>query len=414
MYKVKDNLTTWVELLETESYSGEEDMMRGFIEAFIESEGIQCTVKHDKGNMYIEKNVLNEDGLYPTYVAHIDTVHSIIPDDKGRLKAIEIDDAWIGMNTVSMDFSGIGGDDKCGIWAALMVLKFFNKVKIAFFHSEEMGCVGSGEADVSFFDDSSFVLQTDRRGFGEFTTTIMGTDMGDSDFFNDFSAKWEENGLNSYEKLQSVDGGMTDVWQLRVLGVECPCANVASGYYRPHSKDEFILESEMDYVVGQFITFGQEFGSKQYEKTKAEDPWTRRDYGYGGGHWRHLDPPSSDTTKVEMSYEENGLQPCDCGCYYFEYDVDLEEAVCDYCGNNEPLAFEKLSEYSQQRVISEIWSDDESPSDDNPPFDYDTSDYYSDEALNAYKYLTKKPVSSLTDEQWRWANEFETINDLNL
>ena len=38
-------------------------------------------------------------------------------------------------------------------------------MKVAFFVSEEIGCVGSRNADMGFFEDARFVIEPDRRGY---------------------------------------------------------------------------------------------------------------------------------------------------------------------------------------------------------------------------------------------------------
>jgi putative aminopeptidase FrvX len=47
--------------------------------------------------------------------------------------------------------TGIGGDDKCGVYACLELLKELPNLKAAFFVSEETGCHGSKKADPNFF-----------------------------------------------------------------------------------------------------------------------------------------------------------------------------------------------------------------------------------------------------------------------
>lgn len=48
---------------------------------------------------------------------------------------------------------GLGADDKNGIWIALKCLRKYDSLKLAFFVSEEVGCVGSGKAVMDFFND---------------------------------------------------------------------------------------------------------------------------------------------------------------------------------------------------------------------------------------------------------------------
>lgn len=45
-------------------------------------------------------------------------------------------------------------------------------MKVAFFVSEEIGCVGSRNADMGFFEDARFVIEPDRRGYEDLITNI--------------------------------------------------------------------------------------------------------------------------------------------------------------------------------------------------------------------------------------------------
>ena len=107
----------------------------------------------DMSNIYITKG---ETEFYPCFVAHLDTVHHMSnilvkeekhPNDHGEYK-----DALKAYTPFSNQPTGIGGDDKCGIFVCLQLLEKLDNVKVAFFVSEEIGCIGSSVADDFFFD----------------------------------------------------------------------------------------------------------------------------------------------------------------------------------------------------------------------------------------------------------------------
>lgn len=121
-----------MDVLSVQSYSGQESKMNAYIKEWCKNNGLKC--RAHKGNLYIVKG---KSDLYPCYVAHTDTVHPIIKD-MDRLDIIEHKGVLIALDD---DFqqTGIGGDDKVGIYMALRMLKRLPVCKVAFFHSEEVG-----------------------------------------------------------------------------------------------------------------------------------------------------------------------------------------------------------------------------------------------------------------------------------
>ena len=61
------------------------------------------------GNIYITKG---EAKNYPCVVAHMDTVHKIVED----LYVLQVGHKLTGFNRIKMEQTGIGGDDKVGIF----------------------------------------------------------------------------------------------------------------------------------------------------------------------------------------------------------------------------------------------------------------------------------------------------------
>ena len=136
------------ELYKTFSPSSKEQMMRMFITSLVSNEEVygKLVITEDKGNIYITKG---ESPLYPTVVAHMDQVQSF-----ELTNVIESNGMLFGINSEKKTFAGLGADDKNGIWIALKVLMTEPILKIAFFKEEEIGCLGSNEANLDFFIDS--------------------------------------------------------------------------------------------------------------------------------------------------------------------------------------------------------------------------------------------------------------------
>ena len=219
-------------ILEIPSQSYDCTAMQCFIWDYAEARG--WTIVDDSiGNLYITKGQAVN---FPCIVAHMDTVHKILP---GGIKAVMVgDDVVTGINTRTMRQTGIGGDDKCGIFAALELLENLPFAKAVMFVDEEVGCDGSQNCDLEFFYDCRFVLQTDRRGNSDFVNDIWGGISSD---------RFQDDVLPFLEKynFRFADGMMTDVQALRDREVGISCANISSGYYNPHQDNEYIVLSDL-------------------------------------------------------------------------------------------------------------------------------------------------------------------------
>lgn len=220
-------------LLSLQSETGHCEQVYNFLLELGLKEGWEM-LKDEKGNLYATKG----EGPYPCVVAHMDTVHCITV---GGIRPVEIDGNVIGFNPVAMEQTGIGGDDKCGIWAALHCLRTLPACKAVFFVDEESGCHGSGACWLGFFEGCRFVLQADRRGNDDFVNDIMGGISSD-EFQYDVEPIIREFGY------EFSDGAMSDVMQLRDDRVGISCANISAGYYNPHWDEEFINLADLQNV----------------------------------------------------------------------------------------------------------------------------------------------------------------------
>ena len=105
------------------------------------------------GNIYVTKDdgKQKDNFYYPCVVAHTDTVHEL---DSINIEE-EILENYQGEPKPSLkaynnsgEPTGIGGDNKCGVFACLELLKELPNLKVAFFVSEETGCHEIGRAHV--------------------------------------------------------------------------------------------------------------------------------------------------------------------------------------------------------------------------------------------------------------------------
>ncbi len=226
-------------ILTIPSESGACDAMADFLVAHCLKLKMEV-LRDTRGNLYVIKG---KSQTYPCVVAHMDTVHAI---EDGGITPIVIDGCVTGLNRLTMEQTGIGGDDKCGIYAALRCLDRLPACKAVFFVDEEIGCVGSFDCDLSFFKDCRFVLQADRKGNADWVKDISGP-LGSKEFQ---SAVAPILGVHGYKP---VNGMMSDVMALRDCQVGVSVANMSAAYYNPHQACEFIHLASLNNAIAMML-----------------------------------------------------------------------------------------------------------------------------------------------------------------
>ena len=240
-------------------------MMRKFIVEHCQK--IKFVVSTDEfGNVYVTKG--NADS-FACFVAHMDTVHPISGDG---IALVSLGDNVTGFNTVTMRQTGIGGDDKCGIYCAIRCLEELPACKAVFFSDEETGCHGSGDCDLSFFADCRFIVSADRRGNDDFVTDISGP-LSSKQFLADVKPILKRYGFKHSA------GAMADVMELRNRDVGVSVANISAGYYNPHQDAEFVNLSDLENSLSLMLAMGKEmediypFAREKVKKTTKPHTW---------------------------------------------------------------------------------------------------------------------------------------------
>lgn len=289
------------DLLAVQSVTYDTGEMEQFIIDYISEIGLDYT-QDGEGNIYI----IQKKGL-PFVVAHMDTVHRI---NKGSLVPVQIGDLITGIMYPSMEQSGIGGDDKCGIYAALTLLTE-GLCNAAFFVDEESGCLGSYKADKAMFKGCPYILQADRRGNNDFVTNISG-EISSKEFQKAVRPHLKSHGY----KLST--GMMTDVMALADIGIGISVANMSAGYYNPHMDDEYInikdLDNCIDLMRAILTNIKQKFPHK---RTKTYDSW-----GYYKPEGSSKNYGRYDATSRSWKFEPgNKLKPAT------GYDIHFQETT---------------------------------------------------------------------------------------
>lgn len=265
-------------LLSIQSPSGNEYEMIKFIANFIKEEKIEnVNVELDeKNNLLVTKGQAE---LYPCFVCHTDEVNSIQSDRT----IIKLNNCYIGINKNTGKYAGVGADDALGVYICIEALRRHENVKVAFFASEEIGCVGSSAVDINFFKDCAFIFQPDRKGNDEVVKYTNGVDTASEEFKDLF-----KDVMKDYSYKYS-DGTSTDVGNLIKRKANCCGFNFGCGYYQPHSLEEKVCISDLEncmnlmFKMGDIVmSTGKKFDYIPVTKTYATSYSRYNDYGgYG-------------------------------------------------------------------------------------------------------------------------------------
>lgn len=163
-------------------------------------------------------------GNFPVLlVAHLDTVHSKLPNmilyDKDQ-------------NTVSSP-NGIGGDDRCGVYMIFEIIKKFN-CSVLFCEDEEDGGIGANKfvkTDLVRTLDFNYIIEFDRAN------------ANDAVFYSCDNYDFEKFITRDFYKINY--GTYSDICDIAPV-IGCAAVNLSCGYYKAHTKDEYVVLSDME------------------------------------------------------------------------------------------------------------------------------------------------------------------------
>lgn len=229
------------EVLSIPTKTYQEDLMVEFIVNWLTENKIPFYVD-SFNNVYATKQTDKDVTYFPCVVAHTDTVHNIdsinvveemLPNAQKEIKLS------LKAYNNSGDPTGIGGDDKCGVYACLELLKELPNLKSAFFVAEETGCKGSSNADPNFFNDIGYVIQFDAPENNMISEFLMNKPMfkRDSKFFEVGGGLITEHfpGDTQYHRHP-----YTDIFPLN-QNFGLSCFNISIGYYNYHTRNEYVV-----------------------------------------------------------------------------------------------------------------------------------------------------------------------------
>ena len=240
-------------------------------------------IKHfvdEHNNVYATKQEsleLPENFYFPCVISHTDTVHNIdtinireemLSNAQGETKL-----SYKAYNDKGYP-TGIGGDDKCGVFACLTLLSELPNIKAAFFVSEETGCHGSLKANEDFFKNVGYGIQFDAPENWMITEKCFGQVLFDreSEFFESCDKILTE-GMNN-EFMQYMVHPYTDVYALRGK-FDFSCINISIGYYDYHSKNEYVVVEDVFNGIEMGRKMVETLGNKLHYKKSVNYDWRK-------------------------------------------------------------------------------------------------------------------------------------------
>lgn len=206
----------------------------------------------DAGFLYVRgSNVL--------LTAHIDTVH------KELVKQVVVE-KHKGKTIVSSP-QGIGGDDRCGVYMILEILRKTElRPTIIFCEDEEVGGVGSNKfckTDyITELTEIKFAVELDRANAND----LVYYDCGNEEFM-EFCGK-----VTGYKTAY---GTFSDICHFSPE-LDVASVNISCGYYNQHTTKEYVVLEEMEATIDKVIKLLE----KENEVTKFDYQELFYNYGY--------------------------------------------------------------------------------------------------------------------------------------
>ena len=148
------------QLLVIPSPSGKESPLVKFVTEHVRRRGAErCgeIVTDQFNNVFIRKG---QSGAVPVVAAHLDSVHSV-----GGVKIVQKAGRLFGVDNQG-ERTGIGADDKSGVFVCPELLERFENILVILFAGEEIGCKGAQNAPAEWFKNAGHLIEFDCPGRG--------------------------------------------------------------------------------------------------------------------------------------------------------------------------------------------------------------------------------------------------------
>lgn len=236
-----------------------------------QSELKEALVKELKAHKYspvVEDGFIYAEGTVPVMmVAHMDTVH------RNPVSCICKSSTGVWMAP-----EGIGGDDRCGIYSILQIIRHYN-ISVLFTEDEERGCIGAGKfTKHDIKPDVQFIIELDRKGADDCVFYQCDN--------KDFAKFIESFGF------KTAYGSCSDISKV-APHINRAAVNLSCGYYNPHTEHEFIVLDDMWNTIRRVENILSSELTTTYEYVEKKSTT----YKYSGGYSYDYDYPDYDAPK---------------------------------------------------------------------------------------------------------------------
>lgn len=237
----------------THSRSPKQIEFRDWLRNHIETHYQNIETQIDKyGNLYVQKG--DPTKTVNCVIAHLDINQRVVTDN---VEIMVVNNWILGIDRDTGKQIGLGHDDKTGVYFCLQALKRFKNLKVFFPLDEEVGCVGSRAAEPAFFENVGFMLQLDRRGKSDISTSSNGNDL-----LTDETQKELQHILDAYE-YKFTRTISTDVGFL-VGAIDIQGTNISCGYYNEHTNEEILNINQYENAESFGIALLRQTSGKKY------------------------------------------------------------------------------------------------------------------------------------------------------
>jgi hypothetical protein len=293
-----------------------------------------CKMTQKEVKAYMEKylasykyKVENKDGfLYAKgyvpvlLVAHMDTVHKQVPN-----KIVEID------GKISSP-QGIGGDDRCGIFIIMNIVRKLH-CSVLLCEDEEIGGVGARK-----FINSQFVGELDANYIIEFDRM----NANDAVFYSCDNPKFADF-VTDCTGFKTAFGTFSDISIIAPVA-KIAAVNLSCGYYRAHTTDEYVVYEEMmETVQAAEALIKTECDKFEYIPKKQLSIWDNEKYyptSYANTS-RRLSATDNLDIEIEVVYMTEDEENIGYGT-----GKTKAEAWLDFFENYEDVCFAQIIDYS--------------------------------------------------------------------
>ena len=271
-------------------------------------------LKETHSDVFVGDGFVYAQGKFPVLlVAHMDTVHKELP------KTFEY-------NTVLGSLSspeGIGADDRCGVYMILEVIKHYN-CSVLFCEDEEIGGIGAEKfvkTKLAKQLEFNYMIEFDRKGHN------------DAVFYDCDNLEFEEFITKGY--FETAYGTFSDI-SILAPALKCAAVNLSCGYYNAHSKNEFVIMSEMEKSIGEACIILE----RTTEKDRFEYIESRRSGWYDD--WYGYEPIGYNGTNEQRYYLIAYYDKRYNEEYAEVYAMSEAEAIGKFCIEHSDIPFDNV------------------------------------------------------------------------